>query len=252
MVSIISNLEPILLAVERLILGLLVLLGIASIGIFVWRLRSYSAARGDGGKWMKLLTANLASPSHAGLTAAGADEGTLPGRIVKAGVDNMGLAPEALEKVLEVQESAERRELDKGLSFLGTVGSNAPFLGLTGTVIGILVAFDRFAATGGKGSTEVMIAISRALIATAVGLMVAIPAVVFYNILRNKVKGMLDEAREIRGLLLARSLHASALAEGTGVSRQAGAAGGAGMTGGSSGAGAASAGGPGASLSGGR
>jgi biopolymer transport protein ExbB/TolQ len=116
------------------------------------------------------------------------------------------LAPEALEKIFEVQESAEKRELDRGLSFLGTVGANAPFLGLTGTVIGILVAFDRFAASGGRGSTEVMLSISQALIATALGLVVAIPAVVFYNILRNRSRHILEQAREIRGLIVARSL----------------------------------------------
>jgi len=131
------------------------------------------------------------------------------GRVVKTGLANLGLAPEALEKVFEVQESAERRELDRGVSFLGTVGANAPFLGLTGTVIGILSAFDRFAASGGHGSTEVMVAISRALIATALGLLVAIPAVIFYNILRSRSKTILEQAREIRGLILARSLQAA-------------------------------------------
>jgi len=90
------------------------------------------------------------------------------------------------------------------------VGANAPFLGLTGTVIGILMAFNRFAESGGKGSTEVMVAISGALIATAIGLVVAIPAVVFFNVLKNQIKGALESAREIRGLLMARSLQAVA------------------------------------------
>jgi biopolymer transport protein ExbB len=129
--------------------------------------------------------------------------------VVKTGLANFGLAPEALEKIFDVQESAERRELNRGLAFLGTVGANAPFLGLTGTVIGILSAFDRFAASGGRGSAEVMVAISRALVATALGLLVAIPAVVFYNMLRNKSRAILEEAREVRGLILARSLQSA-------------------------------------------
>jgi biopolymer transport protein ExbB/TolQ len=69
------------------------------------------------------------------------------------------------------------------------------------------VAFDRFAASGGKGSTEVMVAISQALIATALGLMVAIPAVVFYNMLRYRSKGILEQAREVQALVLAHFLH---------------------------------------------
>jgi biopolymer transport protein ExbB len=209
MFTLIEHLVPLLHAVEKAVLALLFFLEAAIVVVFVWRLRACAAANGDPRKWIEALTKNLGAGGASGVSVAKADEATVPGRVVKTGLDNAGLAPEALEKVFDVQESTERRELERGVTFLGTVGSNAPFLGLTGTVIGILSAFDRFAASGGRGSAEVMVAISRALIATALGLLVAIPAVVFYNILRTRSKTILEQAREIRGLIMARSLQAT-------------------------------------------
>ncbi len=205
----IQNLAPAMLLMEKGLLGLLVGLGITSLAIFIWRFRNYANAQGKPQKWIRLLTQEMSSPRIPSLSLTPEDESTVAGRVVRTGIANQGLSSQALEKVFEVQESAEKRELEKGLSFLGTVGANAPFLGLTGTVIGILVAFERFAASGGKGSTEVMVSISQALVATAVGLVVAIPAVVFFNILKQKSKGVLEGAREVRGLIVARSMQAA-------------------------------------------
>jgi len=209
MVHFIEHATPILIMIERAILALLVILEVAIVAIFIWRLRSYARAQGDPARWVALLTGNLKQKGLGTSAVEAKDAATVPGRLVKAGLENWGLAPEAMEKVFEAQESMEKRGLEQGLSFLGTVGANAPFLGLTGTVLGILVAFDRFAASGGKGSTEVMVAISQALVATAAGLIVAIPAVVFYNILRNRNKAILEEGREIQALILAHVLHAT-------------------------------------------
>ncbi len=207
-VHFISFLAPILILIEKAILAMLVFLEVAVLVVFIGRLRNFSRTKGDSSKWITSLTQNIKQGAGLGIVKVeGRDADTVPGRIVKTGLDNWGLAPEAMEKVFEAQESMEKRGLERGLSFLGTVGANAPFLGLTGTVIGILVAFDRFAASGGKGSTEVMVAISQALVATALGLMVAIPAVVFYNMLRNRSKDILNQSREVQALILAHFLH---------------------------------------------
>lgn len=206
----IGTLAPVLFTVEIAIYTLLALLGVAGLVIFAWRWKAIAANQGDPEKWAKLLSQDLSRPDLSHLSVTVEDERTLPGRIVKTGIQNAGLSPEALEKVFEVQESAERRALEPGVSFLGTVGANAPFLGLTGTVLGILIAFNKFAQAGGKGSTEVMVAIARALIATALGLLVAIPAVVAFNVLKNRIKESLDRSREVRGLIVARSLNAAA------------------------------------------
>lgn len=206
----VGTLAPVLFTIEIAIYMLLAGLGIAGLVIFVWRWQAISAAKGDSAKWTKILSTDLRKGNLEHVNVSIEDERTIPGRYVKLGVDNAGLAPEALEKLYEVQESAERRHLEPGVSFLGTVGANAPFLGLTGTVLGILIAFNKFAQAGGKGSTEVMVAIARALIATALGLLVAIPAVVAFNILKNRIKDVLDRSREVRGLVVARSINAAA------------------------------------------
>lgn len=216
----IQNLAPAMLLLEKGLLALLLLLGAASLAIFIWRTRSYAKTQGKPQKWIHLLTQEMTNPRIPALLLTPADEATVAGRVVRTGIANQGLTSQALEKVFEVQESAEKRELEKGLSFLATVGSNAPFLGLTGTVIGILVAFERFAASGGKGSTEVMVSISQALVATAIGLVVAIPAVVFFNVLKQRSRAVLDGAREVRGLLLARSLQAAPSRTGMGAGRE--------------------------------
>lgn len=208
--NIIQTLAPVLFTVEMAIYAILGALGIVGLVLFVWRWNVLGKAEGDAPKWRKLLSADIAKGSDLShITVTVEDERTLPGRIVKLGKDSAGLSPEALEKVYEVQESEERRHLESGVSFLGTVGSNAPFLGLTGTVLGILIAFNKFAQGGGKGGPEVMVAIARALVATALGLVVAIPAVVAFNILKNRIRQTLDRSREVRGLIVARSLHAA-------------------------------------------
>ena len=216
----IQNLAPAMLLLEKGLLALLLLLGAASLAVFIWRSRSYAKSRGKPQKWIHLLTQEMSAPRLPALMLTPDDEATVAGRVIRTGIANQGLTSQALEKVFEVQESAEKRELEKGLSFLATVGSNAPFLGLTGTVIGILVAFERFAASGGKGSTEVMVSISQALVATAVGLVVAIPAVVFFNVLKQQSKAVLEGGREVRGLLLARSLQAAPARFAAGAGRE--------------------------------
>jgi len=82
----------------------------------------------------------------------------------------------------------EKEKWNRYSTFLGSVGSNAPFVGLLGTVFGILKAFVDLSLTTTGGPQVVMAGISEALIATAAGLMVAIPAVVFFNLCKVRVK----------------------------------------------------------------
>src|SRR6266852_757362 len=135
MVHIIESLAPVLLFIEKSILALLIFLEAAIVAVFLWRLRDFSQVQGDAPKWIKVLTQNLQRQGMAGILVPEKDAATVSGRVVKTGLENEGLAPEALKEVFESQESIEKRTLDRGLAFLGTVGANAPFLGLTGTVI---------------------------------------------------------------------------------------------------------------------
>jgi biopolymer transport protein ExbB/TolQ len=206
MTSWLNNITPLLFILEHAILVILLILGAAILWIFIWRLRVLSKAKGNPEKWNSFLAQEWKKDMVVQLAEK---EENAPARLIKTGMANIDKIPEALEKILEAQEMAEKRELEKGASILGTVGANAPFIGLTGTVVGILSAFQRFAESSGHGSAEVMSAISRALVATALGLLVAIPAVIFYNIIRGRIRAIVDQGRELRALFIARSLQAS-------------------------------------------
>jgi biopolymer transport protein ExbB/TolQ len=201
-----DRVSPLLAWVEQGIFLLLLILGVATLGIFLWRYQVLRKAKGNPDKWMRFLSGDLDRNPDGG---PGPKEQDAPARLVRTGLANLERVPEALERLLDAQSMAERRELEKGASFLATVGSNAPFIGLTGTVIGILTAFHHFSATGGSGGTQVMSAISRSLVATALGLLVAIPAVVAYNVLRVRIRSIQDRSRELTALLMARSLQAA-------------------------------------------
>lgn len=82
----------------------------------------------------------------------------------------------------------ERIRYEKRIAFLGTLGNNAPFVGLFGTVLGIIRAFSDLAAGGGRGTEAVMSGIAEALVATGVGLLVALPAVASYNAFIRRVE----------------------------------------------------------------
>lgn len=101
----------------------------------------------------------------------------------------------------------ERLNLEKGLPVLATLGANAPFIGLFGTVLGIIRAF---AALGGSASmgaaSSVMSGISQALVATAAGLFVAIPAVVAFNAYSNRLRAMLSQCESLKDLYLSGDL----------------------------------------------
>ena len=82
-------------------------------------------------------------------------------------------------------------ELTKGLTFIASVASNAPYIGLLGTVLGIMLTFYTIGHEGFVDTKKVMVGLALALKATAVGLLVAIPSSVLYNLLLRKVKNLL-------------------------------------------------------------
>ena len=109
---------------------------------------------------------------------------------------------EQMDKAFDAIAADKKKELEKGLPILGTLGSTTPFVGLLGTILGIIVSFGELSQ--GAGSTNsVMFSLAEALILTAVGLVVAIPAVVAYNFYGRKVKMVLTEASSLKDLYIA-------------------------------------------------
>ena len=113
--------------------------------------------------------------------------------VLREALSSVAAGPDSVEEVIAATVARERPQYERFLSFLGTLGSNAPFIGLFGTVLGIIKAFHDLGQTGAKGAAiqqTVMAGISEALVATAVGLAVAIPAVVGYNLLTRALKNI--------------------------------------------------------------
>jgi biopolymer transport protein ExbB len=109
---------------------------------------------------------------------------------------------EQIEKAFQALAHEKRKELEKGLPVLGTLGSTTPFIGLLGTILGIIVSFGELSE--GTGNTNsVMFSLAEALILTAAGLLVAIPAVVAYNFFSRKMKAVLSEASSLKDLYIA-------------------------------------------------
>ena len=110
--------------------------------------------------------------------------------IVKTAITNRNRGKVELDELLTAARMEQRLVLEKYLGILGTLGNTAPFIGLFGTVVGIIKAFHDLAVSGSGGPAVVAAGISEALVATAAGLLVAIPSVVVYNIYMKKIKEM--------------------------------------------------------------
>jgi biopolymer transport protein TolQ len=98
-----------------------------------------------------------------------------------------------LEHTLRKASMAEMKELESQVSFLATVGSTSPFIGLFGTVVGIMSSFEQIGSKGSASLATVAPGIAEALVATAAGLLAAIPAVIAYNYFSNRIRLMAAE-----------------------------------------------------------
>jgi biopolymer transport protein ExbB len=124
-------------------------------------------------------------------------------RILVQGLRNHEKGPLVVEELMNAEAIGQKARLDRFLIFLASVGSNAPFIGLLGTVIGIINAFAALAEQTEQGANFVMLSISEALVATMIGLAVAIPAVVFFNYFKTRTNRILNDATRLGKILLA-------------------------------------------------
>jgi biopolymer transport protein ExbB len=161
------------------VLWLLLALSVASVGVMIERAAFFLARRlRDADEVQRrLLDGELAGAAR---TVEGREG--LEADVVRAVAAHAAKGPQAVREVVAATLERGRLDYERRLAFLGTLGNNAPFIGLFGTVLGIIRAFFDLArnpSAGGAGT--VMAGISEALIATAVGLFVALPAVVAFN-----------------------------------------------------------------------
>ena len=113
--------------------------------------------------------------------------------VVRMGLQNYSLGAKSVVELMEAAALEEKMKLERYLSILGTMGNIAPFIGLLGTVIGIIRAFHDLAISGSGGPSVVSAGIAEALVATAAGLVVAIPSVIAYNYFLRRVGTIMNE-----------------------------------------------------------
>ncbi|MGA7740600.1 MAG: MotA/TolQ/ExbB proton channel family protein [Polyangia bacterium] len=187
------------------VLWLLILLSILSVTIMVERaiVMSGRAPTLDdlGERLLKLLAAGDLGGARDLLGPPRSPEV----RVALVGLGELARGRVAAAEAMASARSHERLAMEKHLGILGTLGNNCPFIGLFGTVLGIIKAFADLSHNQGGGAAVVMAGIAEALVATAVGLMVAIPAVIAYNIFQGRVRRTLGRVDAMAHMILARS-----------------------------------------------
>jgi biopolymer transport protein ExbB len=141
---------------------------------------------------------------------------SLAAAIAAAGLRLADRGPEAADKAMQSAIALERGRLERWLAYLGTLGNNAPFIGLFGTVIGVIGAFEELghgapghgmaatsAAAAQVASQAVMASIAEALVATAVGILVALPAVAAFNYFQRRIASLVSGTEVLSNLVLA-------------------------------------------------
>jgi biopolymer transport protein ExbB/TolQ len=179
----------------RFIIFTLAFMSVSSLVVMAERIIVFRKTRKDSRDFAAKMGAILAKGDLTQAAGAnlGKDVGHL-GRVINSGLTayrispaNKDVAVESVARALERQAQREVQSLKRGLGVLATVGSTAPFVGLLGTTMGIVNAFQQMATAGAGGLGTISAGISEALITTAFGLLVAIPAVIAYNFLSGWV-----------------------------------------------------------------
>ena len=170
------------------VMWLLLALGLVMIILFFERLVLFRKTNVDAPKMARDLVQALDKNDFGAAEAVVQAGVAMEERVLADVLQVADRGPQVAEQILQSGIVRERQRYERFLSYFGTVGNNAPFIGLLGTVIGIIVAFRELGANPKGGLEVVGPGIAEALVATAVGLLVAIPAVVVFNVLKGQVK----------------------------------------------------------------
>jgi biopolymer transport protein ExbB len=182
-----------------------VMVGLATVVILlaVERLYLYLSTRVDAPSMARDLVRYLdAGDLDKARTMVRAGKG-MEQRVLADALEVYDRGPAVVEEIMLSSLARERQRFSRFLSYFGTIGSNAPFIGLAGTVIGVIVAFKELGANPKGGLEVVGPGIAEALVATLVGLLVAIPSVVVFNVFRGMVKDRIENTDFLRRILLA-------------------------------------------------
>jgi biopolymer transport protein ExbB/TolQ len=191
------------------VLVLLIALSVISIGIILERVVYFRRRRVDAVALAAEVAGKLAAGDRGAALARLRASRSVEAEVLHDALGWYDEGPDAFTEILKKGVADRRKQFESGLVFLGTLGNNAPFVGLFGTVLGIIVAFRELssAAAGVAGGTgnmnNVMSGIAEALVSTAIGILVAVPAVIFFNIFQRKTVAIEDNVGALGNAVVA-------------------------------------------------
>jgi biopolymer transport protein ExbB len=186
------------------VMWLMLVLSVASVAVMFERAFFFRSIRADMQALVRGLTERLRARDLDGARRVLDQSGSAEAAIAAVGLAEYRRGANAVREAMAGATLLQRARLERGLGFLGTLASNAPFIGLFGTVIGIIMAFEHLSTSAARGSASqaVMGSIAEALVATAVGIGVAVPAVVAFNHFQARIKLVMDQTAALGHVLL--------------------------------------------------
>ncbi len=185
------------------VLWVLLLLSVASIALAVERCIFFYLQQVDSEDLAVQLESFLKAENFRGAWTLVQDGENIECKVLKAGLSNLRRGATACGEAMAAARATFKPALEARLAILATIGSNAPFVGLLGTVLGIIKAASELTGGADRDPSAVMGAVFESLVATAVGLLVAIPAVVAFNLFQIRVRKTLTQVDALAHLLLA-------------------------------------------------
>jgi biopolymer transport protein ExbB/TolQ len=179
------------------IIGVLLLLSVWSIAIIIERVVVFAVRGGEGDGLQSDIKIQIQKGKTAEALVLLGKSKRSAARVIVRVMDSMKKGGLSFEDSLSIAISEEKLELDRRTAILGTLGSNAPYIGLLGTVLGIVHAFHNLSQHIQGGPSIILKGISEALVATALGLFIAIPAVVAYNYFSRSIRKILVHAENV-------------------------------------------------------
>ena len=176
------------------IIYILVLLSVLSVAIIIERLLVLRTRTGGSKRLQRAISSALKKGDRDAVEEILRTDVSSSAVIAYSVLQNLKSTKLDFDECLSIALSEERLSLERRITFLGTLGANAPFIGLFGTVLGIISAFHNLAGNVKGGPSIVMSGISEALVATALGLLVAIPGVIAYNYFVRRIKRIMVQA----------------------------------------------------------
>ena len=192
-----------LLQTDWVLWFLLLLLGICIL-VIAWKTVYFITNTRRAAELRKAVVALVAGGSVEDFESTLAEQEGVEASVMKHALRFRANGSDTVAQQMDIAVSSSKQRMEYGHTFLGTVGSNAPFVGLYGTVGGIIRAFRDLSSSSEAGISAVIAGIAEALVATAVGLLVAIPAVVAFNYLQRQVKKAVSSSEALNQQVLFR------------------------------------------------